>query len=83
VPRDRWSGKTKLIYDQKGWNNNFIDFQEGSFSAKNFRLNCLTVPVMASWHFAPKRNWYLDFGPYLGILLNARETDYNTDVKIF
>jgi len=36
---------------------------------------------MANWHFARKRNWYLNFGPYIGFLMNAEETRFNLDVK--
>lgn len=36
---------------------------------------------MANWHFGRTRNWYLDFGPYVGFLLNAKEDEYNTDLK--
>jgi opacity protein-like surface antigen len=36
---------------------------------------------MANWHFGRKRNWYLNFGPYAGFLLNAEETVGGVDVK--
>lgn len=36
---------------------------------------------MANWHFGSKRNWYLNFGPYAGFLLNAKEISMNTEVK--
>ncbi len=83
---DRWSIKGKLIYDQKGWDNGFIDIL--SFDPANpltryrtdFNLNYLTVPVMANWHFGKKRNFYLDFGPYVGFLLSADETTFNNNV---
>jgi opacity protein-like surface antigen len=26
---------------------------------------------MANWHFGRMRNWYLNFGPYVGFLLSA------------
>lgn len=70
---NRWSIKGKLIYDQKGWED----------QGYNFRTNYITIPVMANWHFAKKRNWYLHFGPYVGFLLNAEETESNVDVKDF
>lgn len=77
---DRWSIKGKMIYDQKGWNNGFIEFENGTFTT-NYNLDYLTVPVMANWHFGSKRNWYLNFGPYAGFLLSANETRFDTDVK--
>ena len=77
---DRWSIKGKLIYDQKGWDNGFFENQFGTFEA-DYNLNYLTIPVTANWHFGSKRNWYLHFGPYVGFLLNAKETSLNTEVK--
>jgi outer membrane protein W len=79
---DRWSIKGKLIYDQKGWSNGFIDDGSGEI-ATDYKLNYLTIPVLANWHFGRTRNWYLNFGPYVGILLNATETAGGTDVKEF
>lgn len=77
---DRWSIKGKLIYDQKGWDNGFFDNGLGALKA-DYNLNYLTIPVMANWHFGSKRNWYLNFGPYAGFLLNAKESSLNTEVN--
>lgn len=87
-----WSIKGKLIYDQKGWDKGFIEFYDlnefdpnlpgGSGPYKtNFELNYLTIPVMANWHFGRTKNWYLNFGPYVGFLMSAKETAFGTDVK--
>lgn len=79
---DRWSIKAKVAYDQKGWNNGFINnLDNGQSYATNYQLNYLTIPVMANWHFGKKRNWYLNFGPYAGILLDAKETAFGMDLK--
>ncbi|PWA07316.1 porin family protein [Flavobacterium psychrotolerans] len=79
---DRWSIKGKLIYDSKGWTNGFIeDLSTGKIYKTNFNLDYLTIPVMANWHFGKTRAWYLHFGAYTGILLNAKETVGNTDVR--
>jgi outer membrane protein W len=79
---NRWGIKGKLIYDQKGWGNGYMDFYDGSsVDAVNFHLNYLTIPIMANWHFGRMRNWYLDFGPYVGVLLNATESS-NSGVDI-
>jgi len=75
-----WSIKGKLIYDQKGWDNGYIEDNSGSYIT-DFNLNYVTVPVMASWHFGNTRNWYLEVGPYFGFLLNAEETRFGTDVS--
>lgn len=77
---DRWSIKGKLIYDQKGWDSGYIDNGNNSYTT-DYKLNYLTIPVMANWHFGRTRNWYLNFGPYIGILLDATETAGGTDLK--
>ena len=85
----RWSIKGKLIYDQKGWDKGFIEFYDfdpnsegpaGTYTT-NYDLNYLTIPVLANWHFGRTKNWYFNFGPYIGFLLNATETRFGTDVK--
>ncbi|MGX7668554.1 porin family protein [Flavobacterium pedocola] len=84
---DRWSIKGKLIYDQKGWDEGFIyiDSNDPMFPSgyyeTDYNLNYLTIPVMANWHFGKKRNWYLNFGPYVGFLMDAKETRFDLDVK--
>ncbi|RTY95199.1 porin family protein [Flavobacterium sp. GT3R68] len=79
---NRWSIKGKLIYDQKGWDDDYItEFGSGIDYKTNYNVNYLTVPVMANWHFGAKRNWYLNFGPYAGILLGAEDSRFKTDVK--
>lgn len=78
----RLSIKTKVIYDQKGWNNGLItDLDTGISYRTNFNMNYLTIPVMANWHFGPGGNCYMSLGPYVGIMLNAKETRFDTDVK--
>lgn len=81
-----WSLKTKLIYDQKGWNNGFIDNNtfdpaDPAFVKTDFNLNYITIPVMANWHFGRNKNWYLNFGPYVGFLVSANDTRFDTDLK--
>ena len=79
---DRWSIKAKLIYDQKGWNKDFYtDDGWETYYPTNINLNYITMPVMANWHFATKRNWYLNFGPYVGFLVSAKETTGGNDVS--
>jgi outer membrane protein W len=66
---DRWSVKAKLIYDQKGWKDDYYSV--------NLNLNYVTLPVMANWHFGRTRNWYLNFGPYAGFLISASSEGMN------
>jgi opacity protein-like surface antigen len=76
---DRWSLKAKIVYDQKGWSEGFIN---GTTKTEvDFNYNYITVPIMANWHFGKTRNWYLNFGPYVGFLLSAEAKAYNLDVK--
>ncbi len=77
---DTWSFKSKLVYDQKGWGEGFLAIGNSSFTT-DFQLNYLTIPLMANWHFGHTQNWYLNFGPYVGILLNASLSSFNGNVK--
>lgn len=63
---DRWSLRTGLIYDSKGtrveeFGEEFID-----------KLNYIAIPLHANWHFGSNRNWFLNFGPTLGVLVSAK-----------
>ncbi|TSD66888.1 PorT family protein [Inquilinus sp. KBS0705] len=78
---DKWSLKTGLNYDQKGWANGYYD-DVSSFTVTDYRLNYITIPVMANWHFGKTKNWYLNFGPYIGFLLDA-STREGQDVKSY
>ena len=78
-----WSIKIKPTYDQKGWANGFLILNDGTeVDGIDFRLNYITLPVLASWHFGQTRNWYLNFGPYLGFLASTGESSNSgTDIK--
>lgn len=78
-----WSIKVGLNYQQKGWANGTVYFDNGDqIDAVDFKLHYLTVPVLANWHFT--RNWYVNFGPYIGFLLDASESSRTTfDTKSY
>jgi len=76
-----WSLKVKVIYDQKGWGDGYVTTPFYTYNNVNFKLDYITVPVMANWHFGRTRNWYLNFGPYIGFLTSAKETNDDVDVK--
>jgi len=79
-----WGIKGKLIYDQAGWNNDLIyETVTDSYVPTNFRLNYLTIPIMADYHFGDKKDVYFNFGPFVSILLNAHDTRFDSDVKEF
>lgn len=78
---DRWGLKAKLIYDNKGWSDGFITDENGNTVTTDFKLNYVTLPIMANWHFGSNRNWYLNFGPYVGFLVNAEDSELGLDLK--
>jgi len=80
---DRWGIKAKIIYDRKGWADGFIDGYDYNLLITNvdFKLNYLTIPIMANWHFGSTRKWYLNFGPYVGFLLNVTEDWSGSDLS--
>lgn len=63
---NRWSFRTGLVYDSKGTRleeagEDFID-----------KLNYISLPLHANWHFGSGRNWFLNFGPTLNFLTSAK-----------
>lgn len=76
-----WGVKMKLIYDKKGWADGFLEDENFNTMTTDFELNYLTIPVMANWHFGRTKNWYLNFGPYVGFLLSAQDSESQTDLK--
>lgn len=79
---DRWGIKGKLIFDQKGWGNGFFESSNGSRVITDYKLSYLTLPLMANWHFGSERNWYINFGLYLGLLLDAETLDVKTNLPL-
>lgn len=76
----RWGLKAKLILDNKGWGNGFVQVGN-NFTTTDIKLTYLTLPVMANWHFGSTRKWYLHFGLYAGFLLNAEAKANGMDVS--
>ncbi|APD06337.1 hypothetical protein UJ101_00800 [Flavobacteriaceae bacterium UJ101] len=68
---DRWSIKPKVIYDRKGWSEDITDF----------KVNYITVPITANYHFGGTRRWYFNFGGYIGVLASAEDTEFGIDLK--
>ncbi|WP_440880363.1 porin family protein [Tenacibaculum sp. C7A-26P2] len=80
---DRWGIKTKLIYDQKGWGNGFLDnYDTGERVISDYELSYFTIPVLANWHFGSNRNWYLNFGLYAGFLIDVNLKDISTNIEL-
>jgi hypothetical protein len=80
---NRWSLRSGIIYDSKGTKltesgEDYID-----------KLNYISIPLHANWHFGSNRNWFLNFGPTLGFLASAKadlpsgEIDIKDEVASF
>lgn len=71
---DQWGLKTGAIYDSKGG--------EGVTNNK-LRFDYLFIPLYAGWHFGKDKNWYLNFGPHLDILLTAENegNDFKDNIR--
>jgi len=84
---DSWSLKVKAMYDQKGWSDGNIyvtdedNGNQATIRGVDFRLNYITIPVTAEWHFGRTSNWYLNFGPYVGFLTSSTSSIYVPDLK--
>lgn len=77
-----WGVKVKLFYDKKGCDDGIIMFDNDGINHKTkFKFDYLTLPIMANWHFGPQKRWYVNLGPYVGVLLSAKDTKFNTDMK--
>jgi outer membrane protein W len=79
---ENWGIKAMVMYDRKGWDDAFITDVESGYSTRtNINMDYITIPVMANWHFGRKNNWYLNFGPYVGFLTSAKDTELDIDLK--
>lgn len=80
---ESWGFKAKLIYDTKGWSDGFLirTDENNNDVTTDIKLNYLTIPVMANWHFGSNRNWNLNFGPYAGFLVNAKDSELGLNLK--
>jgi len=70
---DRWSLKSGLFYQTNGTDLG-ANYQE--------KLNYVTLPVNANWHFGSTRKWNLNFGPSIGFLTSAKSIN-GRDIKEF
>jgi len=69
---DRWSVRSGVVYNPMGAEDDFNNLD---------RLDYLTIPINANWHFGRNRGWYLNFGPAVSFLLNA-EADLSDGTTI-
>lgn len=66
---NRWSLRSGLFFQTMG--TEFPGFKE--------KLNYITIPLNANWHFGSTRKWNLNFGPSIGFLTSAESN--GVDVK--
>lgn len=65
---DRWSIKTGLEYQAMGSQGQDFGFYSSTFKEK---INFVSVPLHANYHFSKNRRWYLNFGPTVSFLTDA------------
>lgn len=71
---DSWSLHTGLFYNTMG--------AEDSFGYTD-KLDYISLPVHANWHFSRNRNWYLNFGPTFSYLISGNsETNEGIEMDI-
>ena len=77
-----WSLKVGVSYQQKGYSDgSYSDDQNNDVYNVTYRLNYITVPVLAEIHFGNQNEWYLNFGPYIGFLTSASGNQGIGDAK--
>lgn len=59
---NRWSIRSGLLFQTMG--TQVMDVKE--------KLNYVTIPVNANWHFGSTRKWNLNFGPSVSFLTSAK-----------
>ncbi|BCY29192.1 porin family protein [Flavobacterium okayamense] len=59
---NRWSFHSGLLFQRMGSNVT---------SYYSEKINYITIPLNANWHFGSTRKWYLNFGPSAGFLISA------------
>ena len=66
---NRWSLRSGLIFNKMG--GEYID----NYQPMEDKLNYLSVPINANWHFGSTRKWNLNFGVSPSFLLSAKIND--------
>lgn len=70
---NRWSLRSALLFQSMG-----SEYGIATFIIEE-KLNYLTIPLNANWHFGSTRKWYLNFGPSFSFLTSAEAN--NIDIK--
>jgi hypothetical protein len=69
---DRWSIRSGLLLQSMGSEYEFFGNQ-----VYQDKLEYLTIPLNANWHFGSTRKWNLNFGPSFGFLMSAKSAGEN------
>lgn len=73
---NRWSLRSGLIFDKMGgeYKNDGRYYED--------KLNYLSIPINANWHFGSTRKWNLNFGLSPSFLTSAKviENEYTTNI---
>ncbi len=79
---ESWGLKAKLIYDSKGWGDQQITNEiTNETITTDFKLNYITIPLLVNFHYGYNRSWYSGFGPYVGLLASAEDSELGVDLK--
>lgn len=74
---NRWSFRTGIEHQKMGSTAPLYN-DYGTFSIRE-KLNFISVPIHANYHFGSTRKWYLNFGPTVSFLTKA--TSNGVDIK--
>lgn len=74
---NRWSLKTGIEYQTMGSQGESYGFY--GFESFEEKLNFISLPIHANYHFSKNRRWYLNFGPTINFLTEA--TSNGIDMK--
>ncbi|SFN93400.1 Outer membrane protein beta-barrel domain-containing protein [Paenimyroides ummariense] len=72
---NRWSLKTGVEYQTMGSQGESYGFY--GFESFEEKINFVSVPIHANYHFSKNRRWYLNFGPTINFLTEATSNGMN------
>lgn len=78
---EQFSIQPEAVYSQQG-----LEYDDFGFDIK-LKLDYINIPIMAKYYFSTTRDLAIEFGPQIGILMNAKaeadgdEEDVKDDVK--
>lgn len=73
---NRWSLRSGFVYDKMGYTSSSAIYKYED------KLNYVSIPLNANWHFGSTRKWNLNFGLSPSFLISATENETGQDLKI-